>query len=61
MKEIRLETFTDPDDATWWIENEINNLIYEGHDDIRAELSLIDGVWRAGVITDSRQEEFKFD
>lgn len=57
MKEIRIQSFPSSDEAVIWIEQEITALVYEGHEDIKAELSLIDGTWRAGVITNSRQGE----
>lgn len=61
MKEISVNVFYNIDEAVIWIENEITELAFKGYDDIKAELVLIDGAWRCGVITDTRQIEFDYD
>jgi hypothetical protein len=59
MKDITLEVFSDLDDALLWMENEL--FAHElTHPDIKAEISLIDGKWRVGIILNDRQYEFKF-
>jgi hypothetical protein len=59
MKEFRLETFNNLADASMWLEQELYDLEVI-HDDIRGEITLIDGNWRVGVIVNSRQGEIDF-
>lgn len=61
MKKINLESFTHFDDALYWLENEIFSLKDLGYTDIKGEITLVNGEWRAGVITDTAQAEFNFD
>lgn len=57
MRQVRIESFTDIDDAWLWAENVYWDLVKDGHEDIQIDIHLIDGKIRAGVITDSRQGE----
>lgn len=57
MKDIIIESFTDLYDATIFIEDMIETFIDNGHTDIKGEITLIDGKWRASVIADDRQME----
>lgn len=59
MKEINIKSFEvfELDAAIWWLEDEINNFLAEGHRDVKGEISLIDNKWRCSVISDTRQME----
>ncbi len=56
MKEFRLESFTNLEDAMMFLENELYELEVE-HDDLKAEITLIDGQWRVGIMVETRQLE----
>ena len=56
MKEIRLKEFHDLDEAVLYLESQLWDLSSD-YEDIKGEISLIDGSWRVGIITDTRQVE----
>ena len=56
MREFRLEVFNDLYEAMSWLEQEMYDLTVE-YQDIKGEITLIDGKWRVGIIVDSRQTE----
>lgn len=61
MKEINLQSFTDLYDATLWLEQRMLDYQNMGYTDIKGEITLINGEWRVGVITDTSQKEFDFN
>lgn len=61
MREIVVNSFTNSDDALYWLECNIDDLVYQGYEDIKAEMTYVNGEWRVGVITDTAQGEFNFD
>jgi hypothetical protein len=56
MKEFRLETFNNLEDAMMWLENELYELELH-HDDIKAEIIYVNLKWRVSVILDGGQLE----
>lgn len=60
MKTIEISDFFDLDEAMIWLEDRLVDYALE-YEDVKGEISLIDGSWRVGVITGSRQMEFDID
>lgn len=58
MKTVAISSFTDLDDALLWVEMAFRD-VWENNlqDDIKMEVALISGKFRASVITDTRQQE----
>ncbi len=60
MKTVELESFTDINDAILWMEN--NLIDYSlNYDDVKGEITLINGNWRVGIIINSSQMELHFE
>lgn len=60
MRNIVLKSFTSFEDAVYWMENEFLFLRdFDKETDIRAEISMIDGNYRVGVITNTSQLEME--
>lgn len=57
MKEVFVQIYRHYYQASVALEEEIEKFIDNGYDDIKGEISLIDGNWRVGVIVNDRQLE----
>lgn len=59
MREFRLETFGNLEDAMMWLENELYELELH-HDNLKGEVTYIDGQWRVAVMIEEPQLELPF-
>lgn len=57
MKEILMDSFHDLDDAFYWLEHNITELHYDGHEDIKGEIIFVNNQWRVSVMTETAQGE----
>lgn len=52
-----MDSFHDLDDAFYWLEHNITELHYDGHEDIKGEIIFVNNQWRVSVMTETAQGE----
>lgn len=58
MKYVKIESFVSLEDALLWLENALADILYDiSSEDIKGEVIMIDGKWRASVETNCHQIE----
>lgn len=55
MRKVDIESFLSYEDALDWVDSLLWN--YNEEYDIKIEIVLIDGIWRASIMADTRQGE----